>query len=471
MSSHERPQFGLELPTEPLRRSAEGLYNGLRNTKDTVTWRTLAIKAREVLGSPNPEKFPATASIEDAEKFVKLFTKDTYMQHLTPEILYALGYQEINPPIEMLDTLIVSARHSPDELVSKLADELIMNEKKVGVIIPVGHYADKEPRIVGPRKYFHDIDTAVFLTSTQSMKGGSMSVLVETLNLLRNPDFASHVNKVAIVIPMFGGSRGHKVGQAFEIGDEILQAKTIPNRLSVVTNDILAELGKNAPEISFLSVDIHNEQLPRDVFNARGFEFTSVGPEREFASALKREIEEQGLHGIPVRVIAVDKGAALRTENVGVELLRLGANGHNYLDVVQIEKIRNSAGEVESARIVSVKRLSVKNGELIKTNLDVEEMDREGRFVRVTTDDMLDSGRSAKKDDELLDRVMPNSVFKISIVTHNVTSEGVRSALDNTGSDVVIMGNTLPSSGLNDNRIRIVDLAPAISRTIHKKSS
>jgi phosphoribosylpyrophosphate synthetase len=467
----ERPQFGIELHTEQQRLATNGVYTGLHNREDPITWRTMAIQMRSILGSTNPERLPATANLSDATTFVEEMTRGTYMENLTPEILYALGYKEIEDGGH-LDTLIISPRHSPDDLFWKLADELSAEGQQIGVFIPVGHYADHEPRILSPRKLFHDVDNVVLIGSTQYMNGGSVSVFVETLNLLRNEDFASRVKNVSVVIPMFAGSRGHKLGQAPEIGYEVLQSKSIPARFSLDVRDVLDELGENAPTVQFYSVDIHNEEYPNEEFVRRGFEFKSISPEDSFAHAVVREIKEQKLQELPLRLIAVDRGAVLRTEKLAIEILKLQSNGYHFIDVVEVKKTRNTAGQVESASVEKIVRISEEKGEVIKSEIQMTPQELEQFFIRVTDDDMLDSGRSAKTDDELIDKLMPNPKLKMTVVSHAVMSEGVRSALDNTGSDVVIVGNTLTNSDLykdSRGRVRVVDLSADIAKAINKR--
>ena len=434
---------------------------------------------RRVLGSPDPENEPPTAPFADALKLVSDATENTYMAPLAPEIMYALGYTDLEVPMGHIDTMIISARHGPEEILWNLADHFaIQRGQEVAVINPVGHYKDVEARVLGPRKLFHTVDTAVFLTSTQHMYGGSMSVLIDTMSLLRNEDFTSKINKVAIVIPMFGGSRGHRPGQAKEIGYEVLQADTIPKSLSAIANDILADprLQKiaNLPQISFYSVDIHNKDLPGSTFESRDFEFISIGPESQFAQAIRREINEQMLYGTPIRLVAVDGGALERTEALAAQILLQGANGYRTIDIIEIEKHRITAGEVASAEVKSVIRMSLDGGKIETERLDINALDLKEEFIRVTSDDMLDTGKSAKKDDVLLDQIMPRSVLKISVVTHPIVSEGLSPALDNTGSDVVIVGNTLTNPELyrdHKHRVRVVDLAPAIGDSLFAQIS
>ena len=463
MRPAEIPQW-LELPTEPLRVTYSRLVSGLNDRQDPVTWRTMSIDMRAIGGSKDPERQPATLDFKDAEKLVQELTRGTYLESITPEIMYSLGYGKPSERQQSLDTLIVSARHRPEWLTWALADRLHKDGQNIAVINPVGHYLDQEPRILGPREFFRDIDTAVFLTSTQYIHGGSVSVLVETLGLLRNQEFSKNIKNVEVIIPMMAGIRGHKEGQAHEIGYEVLQAGTIPKRLSLIAKDIQEDLGEFAPKITFRTVDIHNLEMPKDAFLEKGYELDSIDPMRNFAYAVKREIEEQSLHGIPLRLVAVDKGAVERTQNLAAELLLMGANGYSHIDIVEIKKVRTSAGIVDSAHIDRVVRMSFKNGTINKQSIDINDILNTESFIRVTSDDMLDSGRSAKKDDELLDSVMPNAVFKISVATHPVVSEGLRSALDNTGSHVIILGNTLSNQELyNDSRVRIVNVAPSIA--------
>ena len=462
------------ISTEPLRRTAEGIYDGLRAREDPITWRTMAVDMRRVLGSSKPEQFPATAPIEEAKRFVEVMTANTYMARLTPEILYALGYEENickeMAEEELLDALLISPRHTPDELFWDTADYLSGEDQKIATVIPVGHYSDKELRIIGPRKLFHEVDNLIFLGSTQRMYGGSLNVYAETLNLLRNEEFSSHIKRVSIVMPMFAGSRGHKDGQEPEIGYEVRQAETITTRLSLDVNNVLSELKGYAPKVKFYSVDIHNTDLPKREFERRGFEFESISTEKSFASAVMREVKEQQLHDLPLRLVAVDKSAVARTEKLAAEILKLGANGHNFIDMVEIKKVRNTAGQIESASVEKVVRISLEGDVITKTvvSLDRDELSKE--HIRLTSDDMLDSGRSVGADSKLLDGIMPNARIKITVVTHPVMSESVKSALNNTGSDVVIVAKTLTNPELyRDVRLRVVDISEDIARGINSR--
>ena len=80
---------------------------------------------------------------------------------------------------------------------------------------------------------------------------------------------------------------------------------------------------------------------------------------------------------------------------------------------------------------------------------------------------MIDTGGTAKKDIELLSLKFPNTLLKVFASTHPIFSQGY-GALDTIGADLYLIGNTLsPPNLLENKKIKIVDLGPAIAREIY----
>ena len=198
------PIFGVNVPAPPVRIKKEfleeyiKLYKGVRSREDTVSWRTLIVTVKKLLGA---------SKLSRAKKLVLFLIKRTYLEPLLSEILYALGLRTLKARKNKdLDFLLLNGRHFPEPLLWSLADYLKEKGKGVAVVNPVGHYNDGQTRVVGPSVIFCKINKLVILSSTQTKLGGSVSVLSNVLRLIRNLKLAERVNEVDVVIPMFDGS-------------------------------------------------------------------------------------------------------------------------------------------------------------------------------------------------------------------------------------------------------------------------
>jgi len=447
------------------------LYFGLRDEEDPVTWRTTIVDLRRLLGLEQPDW--EALKEEEFGKAVQLagrLIKGTWMEALMPEVLTTLGFGTlIERTVGRLDSLFLNGRHLPEPLLYRLADEW-RKEGEVAVVNPVGHYQDGETRIVGLH-LVREIERLVIMASTQTRYGGSYEVLARVMGLLRNREFSSKVGELDIVIPMFGGSRGHRLGQDTKLGYEVLEAKVNARFLALVLNDIYRRLrdsgAQDLPRARFISVDIHNLDYPPSVFEKYGFEFVNANPAPELAGAVCCEVKNGGLGALPMKVLSLDKGAIPRTEKIVEALLLDPQNGTSYIDMVYIENIRLVAGRVKEARVVKVEMwFCAENGEIKIKNLEM--LGQDGAFneecVVVFSDDMLDTGGTARENEEIAERLYPGARLKIFTATHAVLSKGKR-ALDRVGADVYIFGNTLKVQ-LEDPRVKIVDVAPAIKRAI-----
>src|SRR3989339_882742 len=252
------PIFGINIPApnvkidKSLLEKYADLYRGIRDRKDTVSWRTLIISIRELLG----EKYPDYKKVSHrfhtkGRKLIQLLVNKTYLEPLIPEIEYAVGIRgSVGRGGTDLDLLLLSGRHFPEPILWTLADYAKSLGQNVSVINPVGHYNDGQTRVVGPYKYFRKIKNLIILASTQSKLGGSVSVLANVIKLIRNCDLAKRIEKVEVIIPMFGGSRGHRFGQSQEAGYEVMEAGFNAQMLALITEDILKRLKneiKNLP--------------------------------------------------------------------------------------------------------------------------------------------------------------------------------------------------------------------------------
>jgi phosphoribosylpyrophosphate synthetase len=466
---------------EKRRESLTKLYDGLRSRPDPITWRTMVVDARFILGAKEKPEFERpTASYLEAKTLVERLTEETYLQGLRQEILYSLGYREQVLREERegaLDALLLNGRQNPpDELFWALADHLAGQGRKIAAINSVGHYNDGQGRVIAPPLLLKEVKNCVILASTQKMYGGDPDVLEDVIGTLRSPAFTAQIDNVYVGNPMFGGSRGHRPGQADEIGYEVLEVNSESQKLALYTRDVLRQVKKDCrgrvPKVTFLTVDIHNNKLPGGEFRKHGFKFVSVNPARELAQETCRVIKEKNLADLPLKVIACDKGAIPRTEAFVRTILTYGLNHTEFIDVVYVEKDRPRAGEVAKAEIAGVTRFA-KDGFKISVrkvkSFPTRVVPFVGPCVVVLTDDMLDTGGTNATDfATIVKPVFPNAELKISVGTHPVLSKGL-APLDTIGADVFVLGNTLSPRGLRDHsKVRIVDLAPAIAREIFK---
>lgn len=472
----ETPIFGINIPAPKVKIKHEllekyvDLYNGIRNKEDTVTWRTLITTTRTLLGikSPDFEKVKPRNYLK-AKKLIRQLTAGTYFSELVPEIEYAVGLKvSTKKAYGNIDILILSGRHYPEPMLWNLADYAKSLGKKVAVVNPVGHYNDDQTRVVGPVRFFHKIKKLVILSSTQSKLGGNVSVLANVIRLLRNPELTKQIGKVEVVIPMFGGSRGHKPGQGEEVGYEVMEASFNAKVLSLLTKNILERLKdevKTLPKVQFSSLDIHSFEYPGKTFSEEGFEFKSISPSEILARGILNLIKSKKLK-LPLKLIACDKGAIPRTQNLARELLNLDGGHIESLEIVYIEKKRLTAGVIETAEVAALEEWKMHKNEISTKKLKVPVKADFKKTIIVYSDDMIDTGGTAERDLSFISGYFPNSILKIFVATHSIFSKGF-STIKRIGADAYILGNTLSWDGLSDTKsVDVVDLSEAIYKFI-----
>ena len=494
-------QMGLKMeqrsmtPENEVRRQKyDALREGLKNREDPVTWRTCIVDLRFILGSGNPEFVPPSRDkIQSAKVLIDRLTEGTYMDELKSEILWGCfgeyGQKAVLPDreeIKPLDYLLVNARHKSQELLWKLADELRAQGYSVGVINPNGHYNDKESRRVSPDLLVRPVKHCIILSSTQKIDGGDVDVLNLTLRKLRNPNVAYMIDDVQVVMPMFGGSRGHKLGQSKVVGFEALQTIYHPKGMMNTIEDIKISLHgphrygiynhvrrmKNNelkfPRVSYTTIDIHNNKLPGKKFREKRIKFTSLSPAPEMAKECIKVLSETAYSKLPKRIISCDNGSKARTETLAEEVLR---HGEREVEVVYIKKTRVSAGEVAHAEVEKVVLWKInKKGEILKRELEPKEMKLRRKCVLMFSDDMIDTGGTAGTDINLVKGIFTNSQYTLFVATHPIFSQGVGEALSKmTGVDKFIVGNTLSNDRFKVYKnIRYVNLASTIARSLVK---
>jgi phosphoribosylpyrophosphate synthetase len=479
MAIAEREQITtthIELDDEMLR-IYDGLYDGLREKKDPVTWRTLVVDLRRLLGGETPDCKPAVEELfENAYGFVSSLVDNSEVEPMIPEILRAVGEFDdlIEETREGLDALLFNGRHFPEPLLWTLADELRDKGLNIAVVNPVGHYNDGETRIVAPH-LGRPVDHFIIVASTQSEQGGSMEVLTKVIGVLRSPDYATYVREVDVVIPMFGGSRGHRLGQDNRVGFEVLEAKVNAKFPALLTQDFLDkvsdEIEGDGPIVRFISVDIHNDEYPQGVFVEGGMEFISADPTPELADEAYEQLKKREYLNLPLKVIACDEGAVPRTENMARAFLFHPQNRMKTLDVIYIDKARLEAGMVDESKtkIVRVERWRLTRAmKIVRAHLPVPTIENPSteKCVILFSDDMLDTGGTARDDMHLTEQHYPNTCLRIFAATHPILSKGIQ-ALDKVGADIYLFGNTLKQTGLlGRDDVEIVEMAPAIARAI-----
>ena len=289
------------------------LYRKLRSRRELLPWRTLIIEIKKLLGSGNPEHEPFPKSkFPKAERLVKWLVSGSSLEEVEPEILYALGFDIKFDKKRMIDALIFNAHHQPEPLLWKLADSFKRQGKKVALVNPVGHYNDMQTRKLSPSCLLTKVKKLLIVSSTQEMYGGSIRTFANVIRTIRNLKFAQHIKEVDVVIPMFGGSRGHRLGQGEEVGYEVMEAVFNAKVLALTTKDVLEQLriesvGKQVPLVRFFSVDIHNSEYPFKTFRNEGFEFISINPAQQIAEVLYDELKERRLLNYPIKIVACDK--------------------------------------------------------------------------------------------------------------------------------------------------------------------
>ena len=467
------PAPKVRIPKESVEKYAQ-LFKGIRDRKDTVSWRTLIVTIRELLGEKYPDfKKVSRRYHSRGRKLISQLVKNTYLENLVPEIEFAVGVRGLTGRGGLdLDFLLLNGKHFPESLLWTLADYIKLRGKKVSVVNPVGHYNDGQTRVVGPLKFFRKIGKVVILASTQSKLGGSVSVLSNVIRLIRNPDFASRVSKVDVVIPMFGGSRGHRSGQSIEVGFEVMEAGFNAKLLSLPAKDLLEKLKKETakiPSIAFFSIDIHSQDYPAHTFSEEGFEFTSIDPTGEIAGQIVKLIAAKKVTKLPIRLVACDKGAVARTEKLAREVIQSRHPRITSLQIIYLEKKRIGAGMVLGSTIARIEEW-IRTGKRIKKKpLRVPQRPNFRNTILIYSDDMIDTGGTAEKDFEYISSLYPNSALKIFVATHPVFSKGF-GALKRIEADYFVLGNTLSREGLEDIKgVISVDLAPAIYSTIQNK--
>jgi phosphoribosylpyrophosphate synthetase len=452
-----------------------GLYRGIHDRKDTVSWRTLIITIRELLGEESPDFKKVNGRLySKARKLIRSLVSKTYLEPLIPEIEYAVGIRSsAGRSGNNLDLLLLSGRHFPEPILWTLADFAKSQGQKVSVVNPVGHYNDEQTRVVGPAKYFRKIKKLVILASTQSRFGGSVSVLSNVVRLLRNVELTKKVENVEVVIPMFGGSRGHKYNQDPEVGYEVREASFNAKILSLVARDIIKHLAPEVPKIPkirFSSVDIHSDEYPAKTFNEEGFEFVSISPSKNLARGIIDILKSKKAR-VPLKLVACDRGAVSRTENLAKELIFGSGNFLKSLQVIYIEKKRLTAGVVTGAMIASVEEWKKKDGRVHIKKLRVPNKPIFKNSVIVYSDDMIDTGGTAERDLKFISSFYPNTSLKIFVASHPVFSKGF-GAIKRIGADAYVLGNTLNWEDLGDIKgVEIVDFAEAIYKFIFTEGS
>ncbi len=470
------------------------LAEGLRSRQDPVTWRTTVSDINAILGAKCPDwDLQPPEKFDEAFDLVSELTRDTYMEPLIPEILWSLGFEEeqIRGKYDWdpnLDVLVINARHLGDghleePLLYDTADQLRCMGKSTAVVNFSGHYSDNTTRVAGIPRLLHHVDKVVYMASTQ--EAGANDVLKKVIRTAQNPAFSSQVKQIDILIPMWGGSRSDKPGQNPRIAYEVLNVIDDAKDLVTKTNDIKKKLKReieeeSIPKIRFLSVDIHGRVYPERSFKRHGYEFVSISPEELYADEVfealeehdrKRRASEPELLTLPKVVFAFDNGDIPRSERFVECLLNHPSNSEGPIEVVYANKIRNEAGEVERIEIVKVVRWSRDlHGTIDVTELTELPTKNNPRFttcIMVSDDDILDSGKTAKRINQNVDELYPNTAYKVGAYTHLITSQGFTLAVDRTGANVIIAGNTLIHDGMwSDDRLRVVKLAPALANAI-----
>lgn len=482
----------LPTPENEIRRQEYAeLVKGLKSQEDPITWRTLIVDLRHILGSDIPEKSPPPLErMEGARQLISRLTARTYLAELHNEILWGCfgeyGQKNILPKkedIKPLDYLIISGRHKSQELLWKVAEKLKSGNKSVAVINPIGHYNDFQTRMIVPDMLVRPVRHAIFLSSTQNEDGGEVSVLNLALRALRNPNFAYMIDNVHVVVPMFGGSRGHKAGQNKVIGFEALETiyhakdliETIddikesingPHKYEVYRHVRTRKPDLKFPHVDFSTIDIHNNNLPGKKFRERRYGFKSLSPAPEFASKCLSVLEETPFARLPKKIVVCDEGSICRTEKLAEEILR---QGECEIEIVYIDKTRIRAGEVANSSIARVATWRKnEEGIIVKQNHEGTNLDASEACVLIFNDDMIDTGGTAGKDIKLVKSFLTNAKFTVFIATHPIFSQGIGEALSKmAGVDVFMVGNTLSNSRFAGYKnIVYVDLGLAIARSL-----
>lgn len=463
----------------------EALWLGLRHLTDKPTLRTTLIDIGSMLGTRRPDWDPVPPSqFDQARQLIAALTDGTHFAPLLPEFLCGLGFdpslvvKETQP--SPLDFLILSGRFGQDPLFSTLPDYLVDQEYKAATLNIVGTYGDQQRRFMGLPLLTRPVDHLVILGQTQSQRGGSFKTLRHTIRTLQNKAVAAQVSQVDIIMPFYGGSRGHRLSQRKTMGYEVFETRAsaaeITNTIHEVTNSLRnSEHGSTRlPRFKVWSIDIHNLDQPAKTFRRHRIDFVSLSPTPEFATAIHQEIQARNLLRLPVKIVACDKGAIPRTESTVEYLLRHPQNRLQCIDVVYIDKTRTETGiDLTKTKVVQVVRWSLKSdGSIKKTALPTPSPENPDIQVciLILTDDMGDTLGTAETDMNISCQHYPEAQLKIFTATHPVLSKSPQN-LNRIGADIVILGNTLLTENLThengiEPEIVIVDLAPTIARAL-----
>lgn len=389
------------------------------------------------------------------------------MEKLYHEALSSLGVSQ-RAVREDLDLLIVNAHHSSEPLFWGLIEEAKKEKLNFAGINPVGHYSDQQIRILSPLGKYFTAKRILIITSTQGVYGGGITLLINVLRILRNEMLTRKTQNIDIVIPMFGGSRGHKIGQLPEIGYEVLEMINNPKMLCLMIRDIKRKLTLRKikfPTVKFYSVDIHNEVLPARTFAGYHFPFINILPSKEIAKELTKVIKRKRLTKYPLYVTICDFGACTRAENLIKAFLKYNSHYSHQVKVINIKKERKQAGVITSAKINQMTSYLLKNKKIIKKTLTVPKISYRP-YTLFYIDDMIDTGGTAKKDMGIVLSKFPNPRMKIFAATHPIFSKDL-SPLDTIGADLYLIGNTLKVPGLKEiPKVTIVDVSRSIMEAV-----
>jgi phosphoribosylpyrophosphate synthetase len=461
------------------------LHEGIHSREDPVTWRTLGVQFKMIIGLPEKQAEQLPLSPEQfstARTLVETLIAGSFHAPLAPEIMSALGFSKelIQSEMELphLEFLIVGGRHLAEPLTFNLADELATTGHSVAFFQPIGHYNDGQRRTVGIPNLLRPVDHLIILGSTQEQYGGNLMSVKKAIRLLSNENFTPQISRVTIVIPMVGSSRSHRPGQADHMGYEIRDASDDPQELASTVHRTMrylkrylkkANLPPTIPQIRFISIDIHNLELPNEAFSRSRLEFISADPAPEIANAVYQELEGTNLLDLPIKALSCDEGADTRTESLASELLHRSHNHLHQVDVVHMRKTRSAAGKIEKTWIDYVERWTLQADDSIdKQILPVPSPENPSTetCILVFNDDIGDTMGTGENDTNFANQAFPAAIHKIFAFTHPVVSQGIKN-LDRVHADRIFAGNTLNPPGLADHpKVKIVDLAPTIARAL-----
>lgn len=454
-----------------------GLLAGVRDEVDPVTWRTLVIKSRKLFGSVNdPDNEPVDVGQEVFQPFVQALLGGTWLEMLAPEFERDVtgkvdGAERGFKPLEML---LVNGRHLPEDILFRLAEQV---DGEVAVINPVGHFNDGETRILGP-SLLRKVKRLVLVASTQAQRGGSYEVLAKVCRLARLAGITDEIGALDVVIPMAGGSRGHRDGEDF--GVEVLEAAVNPRILAILMRDILDEVRREfgiSFKVSFFSVDLHHVESFKRVFEENGFEFVNVDPSEELAEGLLVVTQEQHAgvgEELVERFFSCDGGAEGRTNNLVGAYMRLADKKGVMLGPVEVVYLckRRVAGVVKRVWIDRVEGWKLAtDGRIIKTRIEKPSHNNpwNDSYRAHFSDDMGDTCGTLGQDILRAREYYPGMVWSDAALTHAVLSKGP-GVLDVVDLDYFVFTNTLKPDGLLGREdVLVVDVAPAIYRALLSK--